>query len=301
MRKGARAEMLGWRTRKKLAPLLFIAPALVCFAFFMFYSIFFAGWVSLNQWQLIGGGKYVGLMNYLELAVDRTVVEAIKVTFLYVIAYVPLIVLLPLFIAILLDLRWRVKGESLFKIMILLPSITPLLAMGLVWRYIYSFEYGVINYYLSLLGFEKVPWLNSFSLALPSVLMTSIWHATGWNMIILLAGLRNIPEEYHEAAKIDGANGWNVLRYITLPLLKPILLFVVIMVTIAAFKTFALIWGLTQGGPGTATTTLMVKIYLEAFVKHRLGMGSALTFLLLAIVLGLAIVQMRVLRSESNY
>lgn len=294
-------NILGWRTRKKIIPLFLVAPAMVLLSVFMFYPIMFAGWISLHKWQLVGIKKYVGFANYAKLVGNRTVSDAVKVTLVYVVEYIPLTILLSLGFALLLTLNWRIVGRGFFKTCIFLASITPLLAMGLLWRFLYSYEYGILNYYLTVLGFQKIPWLNSYSLALPSVTIASIWHAIGWNMVIFIAGLQAIPEEYYQAARIDGAGGGAIFRYITLPLLKPVFLFVSITSSIAAFKMFGLFWGISEGGPGTSTTTLMIAVYKEAFIRFKLGMGSTLTFLLLAFIVGLTVIQLRVFRSETTY
>ena len=294
-------RLFQWRLRKKMTPFLLILPAIALFCVFSFYPIVYAGWISLHKWQVLGGHNFVSFSNYIKLLGDHTFHYAVKITFLYIAGVLPLVIGLSLAFALLLTTSRRIYGRGFFKTSIFIPSITPLLAMGLLWRFIYSYEYGIFNYYLIQLGFEKMPWLNSFTWALPTVIITAAWHAIGWNMIIFIAGIQAIPEQLYEAARIDGADKRTILRYITLPLLKPTLLFVGIMASIGAFKAFGLIWGLTRGGPGTATTTLMVAVYTKSFVEYRMGMGAALTFFLLVIIIIITILQLRVFRSESVY
>jgi len=205
-------------------------------------------------------------------------------------------VILSLLLALLLNSK--IKFRNLPRLLVFFPALISMTVVGLLWRYMYSSEYGVINYILLLLGVEPKGWLSSSSLALFSVIVTSIWYGLGWNTLIYLAGLQSIPEVYYEAAKIDGATSWSLFKNITLPLIRPVTTLIVVMATIYGFRTFDLIFVMTRGGPGRSTLLIMMHFYNVAFVNHRFGKASAIAFILFTVIMFLSILQLRIREKE---
>lgn len=291
-------KMLTWSTRRKLAAYAFIAPALGIIGVFVFYPIVRAGIISFQSWDLLDVPRFVGTNNYSRLVGSPSFREVLYRTFEFVALTTPTNIVLALFLAIALNRNLPLK--SFWRGLIFLPAVTSMVAIGRLWQYMYA-QYGVVNYALSVVGIEPVPWLSSTELALPSIVLVSIWYGVGWNVVLFLAGLQSVPAEYYEAAVIDGAGKWKCFSKITVPLLRPIILFVAIVTLITQFRVFDLVFVMTQGGPGTSTMVIMMYLYRQAFMMFEMGQAAAIAFFLLAIVLILSAVQMRLFRSEALY
>jgi ABC-type sugar transport system permease subunit len=205
---------------------------------------------------------------------------------------------LALALALMVNTRWRLT--PLFETIYFLPVITPMVPVAIIWKWIYDPTYGLLNYALSLFGVKPVGWLIYPNLALWAIVIVQVWKVLGYNMVILLVGLRNIPRTYFEAASIDGARGGQVLRHITLPLLRPILLFVIVVTTINSFNVFTAVYVMTQGIQGTSGSTVRVLVYdiwENAFRFWRTGYASSEAVVLFLIVLVLTLLQFRLVRS----
>jgi ABC-type sugar transport system permease subunit len=204
-----------------------------------------------------------------------------------------------LVLALMVNTRWKLT--PFFEAIYFLPVITPMVPVAIIWKWIYDPQYGLLNYFISLFGFKQVGWLIYPNIALWAIVIVQVWKVLGYNMVIFLVGLRNIPSEYREAAVIDGASGAGVLRHITMPLLKPILLFIIVITTINSFNVFTAVYVMTQGIQGTSGASIRVlvfDIWENAFRFWRTGYASAEAVILFLIVLGLTLVQFRLIRSE---
>jgi multiple sugar transport system permease protein len=280
------------------APYLFLAPALLLFIVFVLLPMVIGIWLSLLEWDVLSPPRYVGLENYRELISTPRFRYSIWVTILYTFGSVPVGIILSLLCA--LALNQNIRFRTFFRSALVLPTVTSLVAVGLLWRFIFSSEYGVVNYVLTLLGASPVPWLAEAPWALISVVVVDIWRHLGYNMVIILAGLQAVPSDVFEAAKIDGASSWQRFRYVTVPLLRPTLLFVSVISVISSFRSFDHIYVMTGGGPGDDTTVWVVYLYQEAFQFFRMGLASAAAYVLFALLLLLTFVQMRLFDKETD-
>jgi len=292
--------------RFQLSKLLFVylslLPILALFAFLRLVPITSSFQLSFFQSNLINpANKFIGLDNFQELLQDKLFILAIRNTTLFAIAGVLFSILIALGLAVLLAKRSRLGG--LYETIYFLPVITPWVAVSVIWKWIYDPSYGLLNYILSWFGIKPIGWLIDPNIALIAVIILAVWKSIGYNMIILLVGIRDIPEVYYEAAQLDGANGWGLFRYITLPLLRPILLFVAIVSTINAYNVFTPVYIMTtgsQGAQGNAVRTLVFDIYENAFRYFKWGYASAEAVSLFLIVLLLTIIQFRLGRSSES-
>ena len=229
-----------------------------------------------------GGSKFVGFANFAQLAADPMFWRTLVNTFIYVGVAVPLIVLIALALA--LPLSSDSKGMGFFRSLFYLPSTLSLIIVGIAWRWILGFDLGIANYLLKLVNLKPIPWLIDGAMAQTSLIFVTIWTRVGYFMMMLIGGLQAIPSTYYEAARMDGASNRTILKRITIPLLKPMLLVVTVLATVESFKAYDLIYVMTQGGPGSATKFLVQYIYQVAFEEDRLGYGSAISMVLLFII-----------------
>jgi multiple sugar transport system permease protein len=245
---------------------------------------------SFTNWTGLTTMEWVGLNNFKQLLFeDKLFWIAARNTFYYSFGSVLLGTAGALFIAILLN--QNLPGTTLLRVIYYLPSIASGVAISILWIWLFNPQVGLINYLLSLVGIKGPLWLGSQTWAIPSLIIKSLW-GIGANMIILLAGLQGIPISLYEAARIDGARWWHEFRYVTLPMLSPVLFFVLIISTIASFQIFTDVRVMTQGGPGTATFVFVYFIYQAAFEYAKMGYASALAWLLFLIILLLTLVQL---------
>ncbi len=280
------------RTEERLTAYLFVAPYLLLFAAFLAVPVVYGFYISLHDWHVLGRARpFVGFANYSALLRDDLFHTALLNT-----AYFALLTVLPgnaASLLLALGLNARVKGETLFKTLYYLPVVLSVAVTAIIWRWLYSTEFGIINHYLSALGGPRPAWLNSPALAMPSLAVMSIWWGAGGNMLIYLAGLRGIPDEYYEAARMDGAGTWARFRHVTLPLLRPALLFCLVMSLIGSSQVFGQSYILTGGGPHYSTLTVVLYMYQTGFSLYRMGYACAVAYVLFALVLGLTVVQYR--------
>lgn len=280
---------------------LFLAPAFLGMLVFAIGPILFTGWVSFHSWNMVepvGQMKWLGSANYRYLLAQDTVFPlALKNSFVFALAGVGINTVLGLTLALLLNsrLRWR----TLWRTCYFLPVITAPLALGVIWGFLYDKNYGLINSLLLLMGWPIQPFLSSPTQALPSLIVIAVYQYVGYYTIVFLAGLQGIPEEYYDAAKVDGANSWQTFWKITLPLLRPVLLFIVVTNTIGALQVFDLVYATTGGGPANSTNTVVFYMYDTAFKFWRMGRATAMAFILFAIVMVITLVQLRLLRQQT--
>lgn len=286
------------RTRQ-LAGYVFVSPAIVFLLCFAIGPILFAFYVSFHDWNMltpIGRMPFRGLANYRYLlAEDPLFPQVLRNTFVYTVVAVAVSGLLGLTLALLLNRR--VRPHAFWRAVYFLPIVTSSVAVSLIWSYLYNSNYGLFNAVLSLLRLPQHRFLDSPAEALPSVIAVGIWQAVGYYMVLFLAGLQGIPQEYYDAASVDGANTWRSFRHVTLPLLQPTILFVLVVNTISTLQVFDVIYVMTGGGPVNSTYTGVVYMYDTAFKFLRMGRATAMSFLLFAIILVITLIQLRLLRS----
>jgi multiple sugar transport system permease protein len=288
--------------RKQWSAYLFLAPTLILFGIFTVLAVIYAFYLSFHEWNILEPAKpFVGLDNYQRLVGDERFGGAIVNTLYYTAASVPLTMGLGLLIALLLNNQIRARG--FFRTLFYLPVVTPLVIAAIIWKWVYNGDFGLLNYYLIQLGIidEPLLWLADPNLAMPAVIITSVWKSVGFAMVVYLAGLQSIPEDYYDAAKIDGAVGWQRLKDITIPLLSSTTLFLAVVSVLGAFQVFTEIFIMTNGGPLRRTTTIVYHIYQTAFKFFDMGYASAMAFGMFAMMFAFTLVQLRVMRGEVEY
>jgi multiple sugar transport system permease protein len=264
----------------------FLSFNLAGFTLFTLVPVALAIYMSLFYWPLQGGPtRFIGLGNYGDVLSSYGFWQIVLNVLYFVGAYVPLNLIVSLTLAALLGPRMRaVKGKPLLRVVFFLPVVTPLVASSLLWSLIYQ-QNGIFNTVLGWFGIGPVPWLSSSAWAMPSIIIMSVWLGFGYNMILFIAGLTNIPDTLYEAAAIDGAGPFRQFFKVTLPLLSPLVFFGTMMTLITSFQVFTQAYILTNGGPGNSSTTLVLQLYDEAFRYFRLGTGSAIAVLLAFMIL----------------
>jgi multiple sugar transport system permease protein len=242
---------------------------------------------------------YVGLQNYRELKSDPYFKQALKNTAYFTLGTVPLSVAFGLGIALLLNRP--IRGRAVFRTFYYLPVVTPLVVSGLIWKWVLDGDFGVLNYYIGKIGISPQLWLSNPSLAMPSVIAMSVWATVGFTMLVYLAGLQAIPEEYYEASSVDGAGAWYQFRYITLPLLAPSTFFLAVYLIISTFQVFDQIFVMTNGGPLRATTTVVYYIWQAGFQDFTMGYASAMAYALFAIIFVFTVILVVMQNRRSDY
>ncbi|GAB4573684.1 MAG: sugar ABC transporter permease [Anaerolineae bacterium] len=282
---------------RKITPYLFIAPMIGGLLLFRIGPIIAAFIMSFTRWNVRTSPTLVGFNNYIEaFTTDQFFWQVLKNTLVFALVYVPGVIILAMIMALLVNRKLR--GIAFFRGLYFLPYITSMVAVAMVWNWIFSTRFGLLNNLLrSVFAVADPPrWLADPNYALLVLIIVTIWKTSGFQMMILLAGLQGIPATMYEAARIDGANRWQLFWRITLPLLSPVLFFVLIISIIEAFKTFEVTYAMTEGGPLNASTTLAYYIYQNAFVYNRMGYASSLAYILMVLVGIITIVNFSVRR-----
>jgi multiple sugar transport system permease protein/alpha-1,4-digalacturonate transport system permease protein len=275
----------------KVVPYLFILPNMLLFLIFMIIPIFMNGWYSLVKWSGLGDPKFIGLENYFYILKDEVFRKSVWNTVFFSTTTVPLLMTLALVFAIMLNQSIKLKG--FFRSALYLPSVISTVVAGMVFIWLFDPQLGLINYVITTFGGSRIEWSNDPRYSMIMVITGTIWARTGYNMVIYLASLQGISQEYYEAARIDGASGWQSFWHITMPLLNPTHVFVLITCVIHSFRSFDLIYVMTKGGPLNATKTLVVYVYDTAFKMNYFGRAAAGGVVLLLILLVFTVVRMR--------
>jgi multiple sugar transport system permease protein len=273
--------------------LWFVAPALAAIALFFFVPIAASLGLSLTDFDIyavadLANLRFVGLGNYARILHDPAFWVALRNTGYFVAVGAPLSVGASLGAALLLNhplVRWK----GLFRTLYFLPVVTTLVAVAVVWRFLYHPRVGLLNQALGALGIPSVDWLGDPAFAMPAIIVMAVWKSFGFNMVIFVAGLQAIPVHLYEAARLDGAGAWQQLRHVTLPMLAPTTSFVLLMTLIGNFQLFAEPYVMTQGGPGDATRSLVLLLYEQGFRWWNLGQAAAIAFVLFAIILAVSL------------
>jgi ABC-type sugar transport system permease subunit len=291
----------GRRTRWRFnSAYLFIAPSLVLIAVFIAEPILQSGWISLHNYTIgAAHNPWVGFGNYTALWHDSRFWNALRVTAVYTVAVTIGQVVLGLAIAA--RLRRTTWYSSLLRTAYFFPYIASLVVVGVIWKFLLDPQVGLVNAWLSDLGWSSPPdWLQSTSLALPTVIFVGLWKNVGFTMIVLLAGMQQVPADLYEAATLDGAGAWRKFRHVTLPALRPSLLFTTLIATITGLQLFDLVFAMTSGGPVFSTESIVMYLYEKGFVEFDMGYASAIAWVLFVIILAVSAVQLRVARYRDD-
>ncbi len=278
---------------------LFITPPLIVFSVFIFIPMGVALFISFQKWNLLSSMRFVGLANYFKMFSSGHFWNSVLVSLLYVAGTVPVTIGLGLIIAIMLN--QGIRAVSFYRIMIYLPVITSMAAAAIVFQYLFEPNIGFFNHVLSIFGIPPMQWLNDRHQALIAVIIVGIWKRIGYNAIILLAGLQAIPKYYYEAATIDGASRFQMIRSITIPLLSSVTFFVTVMQIIASLKVFTSIVVMTEGGPARGTDVLPYFLYKNAFQYHKMGYASAVAIFLFSIIFIFTLLQFKYGEKKVHY
>ncbi|MCE7990023.1 MAG: sugar ABC transporter permease [Caldilinea sp. CFX5] len=289
------------RTWKKRFPGLFqwlealpyLLPTIIGFLVFILGPVIASFFLGFTEWDLLTPPKWIGLGNYRTMLFDTPLFwKTMSNTLYYTILFIPGGVILPLLVAVIMNQPLR--GVTVYRSVYFLPVVTSTVAVALVWQWLYNPEFGPINYLLKLVGLKGPAWIASPEWAMPALVVMSVWQVVGYNMVIYLAGLQAIPEEYYEAAALDGASRWRQFFHITVPLISPTIFFVLIISLINALQVFEQTYILTQGGPAYATLSIAFYIYQQAFQFFHMGFGAALAYVLFVLILIVTLIQFRI-------
>lgn len=278
--------------RKSRWAYAFISPFYILFAIFGLYPMAFSVYLSLTEWKGVGPMEFVGIEHYTRLINDTVFWQSMRNGAILFMLYVPIMLFLALVLAVILN-SGRVRGYRVFRTIIFMPFITNMVAAGFAFRILFTQQNGLINIGLGWLGVEPVPWLESIWWARVSLSILIIWAWLGYNMVIMMAGLQMISKDLTEAALVDGATPIQAFFRVTIPLMRPVILFTAVTSTIGSFGLFAEVASLTEGGPMNATITPLIRIYNVAFGGLRFGYASSLAYTYFAIIFFLTIFQVR--------
>jgi len=286
--------------KKALLGYMFICPWLLGFLFFWLGPLGFSSYISFTRWTVYGQATFTGFSNYIKIFTDDPLfLQALKVTSLYVSGSIPLILMVSLLVAVLLN--EKIKGLSFFRTVYYLPTVMTGISVALLWMWIFNPEFGIMNSLLEICFNLKGPkWLASTTWALPALIIMSLW-GIGSPMLIFLAGLQGIPDRLYEAAEIDGATRWSKFRNITVPMISPIILFNLIMGIISAFQVFTQAYIMTAGGPHYATLFYVLYLYKNGFQWFKMGYAAALALILFVVILVAALIILRSSRGWVYY
>ncbi len=291
----AERRRAGASGRIRWAPYAFLGPLMVLVGLFALYPFVYNFVLSLEEFGL-AGSEFVGFANYRRVFSDPVFWTAFRNTVYYTALTVPVTTGLALLAAV--ALNQKIRGRVLFRTIFLFPNLVSWVVIGLVWQWMYSVNYGILNQILRILGFSGLRWLQDPGLTIPCIAVASIWHDLGYYMVVFLAGLQSISPVYYEAAQIDGAGGWSQFRYITVPLLRPILFMVLVLCMVNSFRVFDQIYVMTGGGPGRASLMLVNYIISIAIEEMRMGYASTVSVILFLVTFTLTVVQRQLFRER---
>jgi multiple sugar transport system permease protein len=288
-----KATLTGMRRREELTAWLFIAPVALGILIFQFYPTVFSFYISFTRWNLLTPPKWVGLANFVELfTTDRFFYNTMRNTTTYAVWTVIFGLAMGLFFAVLLN--QEIRGKYIYRAIYFVPVVAPTVAVALLFQWLYEPNFGVINGLLRMVGVHGPNWLGSTTWAMRSVISEAIWAGLGSNILIFLAGLQGIPQEYYEAAEIDGANAVQKFFSITMPLLSPTTFFLLVTGVIGAFQVFDIPYIMTGGGPANATQMVIMYLYNNAFTIQRMGLAAAVSFIVFLVIIILTAINFRI-------
>jgi len=284
---------------KYLAVVTFLGPAVILYAVFFVVPMAQAFYYSLFRWRGLSQNKeFVGFENFRQLAGDPIFYMALKHNLAFLVASLVIVIPLALFFAYVLSRK--VWGAGVYRAVFLFPNIISIVAVAVLWSFVYNPQFGLINTFLRTIGLEKLTtgWLGEPATALPAVIATSIWYSLGFYIVLFLAGMQSIPPSFYEAASIDGASKWQSFRHVTIPLVWEILKLGVIYLVIHTMNVFGLVWVMTEGGPSYHTETMLTYLYRKAFAQSQYGYGTALGVVVFLLILGIVLISIRAMKRE---
>jgi multiple sugar transport system permease protein len=284
-----------------LAPYIFITSPMLSIVVLVAFPVLYALYISFFKWHFLSKAKpFIGLTNYINVLKDPLFHTVLGNTVYFAVVYVATVTLLGLALAIIVN-SLRGPLRPYMRAVCFVPVVTSMVAVSIVWIWIYEPTFGLLNYLLGLIGLGPYRWLINPDLAMNSIIMMTVWKQVGFIMVIFMAGLVGIPRVYYEAGLIDGTTPWQAIWYITLPLLKNVTVFILVTGVIGAFQVFTQTYVMTGGGPGTATRTAVLEIYLRGFRFLRMGEASAMAFVLFGIIFFVTILQLKYFKAEITY
>ena len=287
-----------------VTPYLFMAPYLLLFFIFALAPVVYGIWISLHTWDyLLPGKPWVGLENYVDLFTPGSVTsepfwDSMKATGTYTLFSVPLLVIIPLLVALVLNQSF--PGRNFFRAAYFAPYVLGVAVIGILWRFLLEPNVGLVNYYLGQLGIENIPWITALPWAWISLVGITVWWTLGFNAVIYLAGLQDIPRELYEAAAVDGANAWQRFLNVTLPGLRPVLVFIITITILREANMFGQSYIVTQGAPGEDTTTAIMYIAETGLRQFNMGAAAAMSYVLTLFLMLVSIVTFLLLREREE-
>ncbi|MGQ9553659.1 MAG: carbohydrate ABC transporter permease [Anaerolineae bacterium] len=278
-------------SNQEKAAIVLVSPLMVLLLIYWIIPSLASLYYSLTNYSVVLPSKWVGTSNFSRLVGDVLFWRSLKNSAYFTLGSIPFGMALGLLLAIVVNSALRAR--NFFRIVFYLPGVTSSIALSMVWLWLFDPHFGLLNAALRVVGLPPQQWLQSTSQAMPSIVLMSIWGGVGGTMIIYLAGLQGIPVHLYEAATVDGANSWQSFRYITLPSLQPVTLYVLVTAIIGSFQIFGPIYAMTDGGPAFATTTIVHQIYINGFRYFNMGYAAAQSWVLFLLLLGLSIVNLR--------
>jgi ABC-type sugar transport system permease subunit len=294
-KKNQNSFFLRMRRNDGFSAFLFLSPTLIIFSTFILFPVFFSFYLSFQQWNMFSTETaYVGFDNYIRLLQNPDFWQVLKNTAIYTIGTVPLNMAMALAVAYVLNKK--IAGKKFLRTAFFAPVIISPVAAAVIWRWIYDPNFGLMNYAMDFIGIDAINWLNDPTAAMIALIIMGVWKTFGINMVLFAAGLEGIPEQYYEAAEIDGASRWSKFWNITVPLLTPTTFFIMVMSMITSFQVFDIVYVLTQGGPLGSTKVLVFYVYEQAFQFFEMGYASAISYFLFALLFILTMIQVKYLR-----
>ena len=287
----------GWLNSESITAFFFILPSLIGFTVFYGVPAVRGVWISFTDWDLLRQAKFIGIENYVDLFQDKEFWNALSVTVYYVLLNIPLQTVLAVIIAVMM---YRLTKSMVIRSLIILPWLMPPVVVGLIWLWLLDPNIGIVNVTLKALGLPMIAFLGLPQWAMPTIAMINIWEYVGYTALLIFAGLQSIPGTVYEAASIDGASESQTFWKVTVPLLRPVLVFVVVTSVIGSFQIFDTIAITTQGGPVNATKVLNWYIYEQAFSRFNMGYATAISIVLFLILIFVSMMQMRLMRAGES-
>ena len=280
-----------------LSAFLFLSPTLVIFTTFILFPVFFSFYLSFHSWNMFSGATtFIGLENYTRMFQSSEFWQGLGNTAVYTIGTIPINMVLSLWVAHILNKK--LAGRKFLRTAFFAPVIISPVAAAVIWRWMYDPNFGLINYSISFLGMDSVNWLNEPTAAMFALIIMGVWKTFGINMVLFSAGLQGIPDNYFEAAELDGAGKWAKFWHITIPMLAPTTFFILIMSMISSFQVFDIVYVLTSGGPMGSTKVLVFYVYEYAFKFFEMGYASSISYFLFAVLFVLTMAQVKYLKSK---
>lgn len=280
-----------------LSAILLLSPTLVIFSAFILFPVFFSFYLSFHKWNMFSGDTtFIGLDNYIRMFKSEEFWSVLKNTAIYTLGTIPLNMIFSLFIAYVL--HKKIIGKKFLRTAFFAPVIISPVAAAVIWRWLYDPNFGLINWFIGLVGINPINWLNEPAAAMIALIIMGVWKTFGINMVLFSAGLQGIPENFYEAAEIDGAGSWKKFWNITIPLLAPTTFFIMVISMISSFQVFDIVYVLTSGGPLGSTKVLVFYVYEYAFKFFEMGYASAGAYVLFAILFILTLIQVKYMKSK---